>query len=99
VAPNLVDLDQSLAGGQKLLDPRPTPDDEILEITVAAIAAGDPDQAGRRASAFLNLNEVAVFGDDDSRRLASLLEDLGILGAEETEILYVAGLAFAEVIP
>jgi hypothetical protein len=45
----------------------------------------------------LDLDEVAVFGDDDSLNLAGSLEDLGILGSEETEIFDMESLALPQI--
>jgi hypothetical protein len=95
--PNLVDLDQSLTCGQQLSDARPTPDHEVFEGRVAAIAAGDPDNLGWRSMALQDLNEVVVFGDDHSFRLTSLLENLRILGSEKTKILNVYRSALTKV--
>jgi hypothetical protein len=87
-----MNLNQNLACGQQLLDSRPIPNYQILEETIVAISTGEPDQSGRRSKALLDLNKVAVFGDDHRIHFASLLENLQILGPEETEIFNVAGL-------
>jgi hypothetical protein len=96
-ASNFVDLDQGFPRGQEVLDSGPTADDEILEVAIAAVAAGDPDQARRRSSTLLNLNEIAIFGHDDGCRLASLLEDLRVLGAEKPEVRHMGGPVFSQV--
>jgi hypothetical protein len=79
--PNLVDLNQSLTCNQQLFGARPTPDDEVFESRVAAVAAGDPDNLGWRSTALQDLDEVAVFGDNHSFHLTSFLENLWILGS------------------
>jgi hypothetical protein len=95
--PNLVDLDQSLSRGQQLFDSRPTPNHEVSEGGVATIAAGDPDNLGWRSTALQDLNKVAVFGDDHSVLLTSLLEDLRIFGSEKTKIPNVYRSALSKV--
>jgi len=93
----VIDLDQNLSCGQQIFDPRPTPNDEVLEERVAAITTGDPDNSRRRSAALLDLNKIAVFGDDYRVHLASLLENLRILCPEETKVLNMDGLALVKV--
>lgn len=95
--PNSVDLNQVLSCGQQLFDARPTPDDEVFEGRVATIAASDPDNLRWRSTALQDLNEVVVFGNDHSSRLASLLENLRILGSEKTKLRNVHRSALTKV--
>ena len=76
---NLVDLDQNLARGQELLDARSVPGDEILEKGVAPIATRNPDDPGWRATALLDLDEIAIFCNDNSVGLSRVLVNLRIL--------------------
>jgi hypothetical protein len=71
---NLVDFNQDLTCRQKIPDPGPTSDHEILEGTVAAIPAGNPYNSRWWPEAFLQVYEVAVLGDDYGAGLASPLE-------------------------
>lgn len=94
---DFVNLHENLPSSQQFLDPRPTPDDEVFQERVAAIATGEPHDSGRWPVALLQLNEVAVLGDHHSLSTASLLEDLDILRREETEIGYVECRALAQI--
>jgi len=93
----LVDLNENLTRSQEMLDPRPTLYHEILEKGIGAITTSYPDNSGWRSEALLDLDEVAVFGDDHSLRLASPLEYLRILGPEEIKIFNVDSSALAQV--
>src|SRR6185436_4506934 len=64
---------------------------------VVAITARDPEDSRRRTATFLDLDEIAVFGDDYGASLASLLIDLRVLCPEEAQILYVSGLALSKI--
>src|SRR6185436_7022206 len=64
---------------------------------VVAITARDPEDSRRRTATFLDLDEIAVFGDDYGISLASLLVDLRVLCPEEAQILYVSGLALSKI--
>jgi hypothetical protein len=89
--PQLVDFNQDLARSQQIFHPRPAPDDELFQKTIAAITTGDPDDLGRRSPTFLNLDEVAVFRDHHGFSSTSLLEDVQVLCPEEAQLFNVEG--------
>jgi hypothetical protein len=95
--PDLVDFNQGLAGGQQLSDARPTPNDKVFESRITTIAAGDPDHYRWRSTALQDLDKIVVLGDDHGLYLASLLENLRILGLKKAKILNMSRTALAKV--